>query len=132
MRCSILAAILCISLLSGCGSSQQQAAPPSAPAAPTGPPAIAKLVPDGTIEKRAFQVQADGKSAISVEGANFTHGSAVVANGIKLNTAFGNAGWVSAEVPPEIFAKAGGVAIKVVNPDGRESNSVEFRVAPQQ
>lgn len=132
MRRSTLAAILCAALLTGCGTSQQQAASPSASSAPAGPPAIAKLVPDGTTERRPFQVQSDGKSAISVEGANFTHGSAVVANGIKLNTAFGNAGWVSAEVPPEIFAKAGGVAIKVVNPDGKESNSVEFRVAPQQ
>ncbi|MFN7922892.1 MAG: hypothetical protein U0Q16_22490 [Bryobacteraceae bacterium] len=121
--------VVSAAMMIGCGGTQEPAA---APAAASGPPTISKLVPPGTVEKTPFQMQAGGKSAISVEGSGFAPGSAVYANGQKLTTAFGNAGWVTAELPPELFAKAGGVAIKVMNSDGKESNAVEFRVSPPQ
>lgn len=111
--------------LAACGDPPHQPPAVSAPA-----PVIAKLAPAGTAEKTPFQVQPNGKPALSVSGANFVAGVVLHANGQKLVTVFGNAGWLTAEFPSELFAKAGAVAIKAVNPDGGESAPVEFVVSP--
>ena len=82
----------------------------------------------GTVEAAKFTVQADGSSAFSVTGKGFVRGAAITANGRKLATIFGNAGWLTATMPAVFYEKPAIVAIKVVNPSGKESNSVDFTV----
>lgn len=52
----------------------------------------------------------------------------ITVNGEKLKTSFGNSGWLTSKMPGGLLEKPGVVAVKVVNPNGKESNSVEFRV----
>ena len=93
-------------------------------------PRVERVVPDGTEVGRGFQVQPRGDSALSVHGIGFRRGSAVVLGGRRLETTFGNAGWMTASVPPELYAKPGRLELKVVDPAGRASNAVPFDVRP--
>ena len=52
----------------------------------------------------------------------------ITANGKKLPTAFGNSGWLTAEMPSALYEKPGVVTIKVVNSNGKESNPFDFKV----
>lgn len=120
--------ILLFAFLAACGPSPQTGAQP-APGSPALKPVISSLTPAGTVEKTPFQVQPDGTSAISVTGQNFEAGTVVFANGQKLDSVFGNPTWVTATMPPQLFAKAGIVAIKVIASDGKESDPVNFEVS---
>lgn len=112
----------------GCGEppKPEQAAP--AAAVSTVAPYLLSVVPARTVEATKFNAQADGSSAFSVTGKGFDRGSVITANGQKMATVFGSAGWLTATMPTGLYEKAGAVAIKVVNPNGKESNSFDFTV----
>ncbi len=119
-------------LLAGCSepSKPEQTATP-APVVNTVEPVVASVSPAGTTEKTVFNPQPDGIAAFSVNGKSFEPGAFISANGQKLDTAFGNPGWVTAKMSAEFYAKPGKVAITVTNPNGKISNSVDFKVAPK-
>jgi hypothetical protein len=73
-------------------------------------------------------VQPNGYSALSVTGKNFAPGAAILANGSRLDTTFGNSGWMTALFPSDLYATSGVVELKVVNPDGKSSNAISFLV----
>ena len=98
------------------------------PAAAVVPPLITSVSPAGTLVKKGFNVQPDGKSAVSIVGSRFERGAMVVANGTELETAFGNADWVTAILPDSFFAAPSEVELKVVNPDGTASKTIPFVV----
>lgn len=78
--------------------------------------------------KKGFNLQPDGKSALSLVGSRFERGAVVMANGTELVTAFGNADWVTAILPDSFFAAPGELELKVVNPDGTATTGVMFVV----
>ena len=114
--------------MAGCGEPAKpgQAAP--AAAVSDVAPYLLSVGPSGTVEAAKFNVQADGSSAFSVTGKGFVRGAAIAANGQKLATVFGNAGWLTATMPAVFYEKPGIVAIKVISPSGKESNSADFTV----
>ncbi len=91
-------------------------------------PSLVSIGPSGTVVAAKFNAQADGSSAFSVNGKGFVRGAVVTANGQKLVTVFGNEGWLTAIMPADLYEKPGVMAIKVVNPNGKESNSSGFTV----
>ena len=93
-------------------------------------PRVERVVPGGTEAGRGFQIQPRGDSALSVHGTGFRRGSAVVLGGRRLETTFGNAGWITASVPPALYANPGRLELQVVDPAGRTSNAVLFDVRP--
>ncbi len=99
------------------------------PAAAVIPPLITTLAPEGTRVKKGFNLQPDGKSALSVVGSRFERGAVVMANEKELETTFGNADWVTAILPDSFFAAPGDVELKVVNPDGTASKAILFVVS---
>ncbi len=115
------------------GCSEPPKADQAAPAAAVSDvaPYVMALAPAGTAAATKFNVQADGSSAFSVTGKGFERGATIMANGQKMATVFGNTGWLTATMPPGLFEKAGSVPIKVVNPNGKESNVAEFTVIPK-
>ena len=104
----------------------EQAAP--AAALSDAAPYLLAVVPPETVEAAKFNAQADGSSAFSVTGKGFDRGSVIMANGQKMATVFGNPEWLTATMPVGLYEKPGTVAIKVVNPNGKESNSFDFKV----
>ena len=98
------------------------------PAAAVVPPLITSVSPAGTLVKKRFNVQPDGKSAVSIVGSRFQRGAMVVANGTEIETTFGNADWVTAILPDSFFAAPSEVELKVVNPDGTASKAIPFVV----
>jgi len=121
-------------MLAGCGQApkpEQAQAPPPAAAASTAAPYLLSLNPVGTTESVAFNKQPDGSSAFAVNGKGFVKYAVISANGEQLDTAFGNSGWLTARMPPSLYEKAGVVTIKVINPNGKESNTIGFKVAPK-
>jgi len=106
----------------------------SAPAAITAAPATMRapyllvVTPRGTVEKTPFNKQPDGGSAFAANGKGFDPLAVITANGRKLPTAFGNSGWLTSEMPRELYEKPGVVTIKVVDSNGKESNSFDFKV----
>jgi hypothetical protein len=124
---ALLAAVFL--LWTGCGEpekSGQAVAPPQA--APKAAPYLLVLEPRGTTEKTSFGTQPDGSSALAVRGKGFDSHAVITANGQRLETVFGNSGWLTTTMPCLLYEKSGVVSIKVVNPDGRESNPVDFKV----
>lgn len=96
----------------------------------TGPaPAIAALYPGKTAPGKGFNVQPAGNSAIGIGGHNFLPGVVLVFDGTKLPTVFGTGIWLRATVPATFFASAGSHQVWAVNPDGKASNKVVFKVA---
>ncbi|MEZ5353644.1 MAG: hypothetical protein R2762_13480 [Bryobacteraceae bacterium] len=116
-----LFALLCLTL-ADCGDPDL--------AAPGAPPHIASIVPDTTQAGVPFNKQPNGDAALSVNGEAFAEGAVVTANGAKLPTTFGNAGWVTAVMPAAMYAQPGIIAIQVSNPNGATSNAVDFNVKP--
>jgi hypothetical protein len=117
--------------LAGCGQApktEQTAASVPAPAASTAAPYLLSLNPVGTTENVAFNKQPDGSSAFAANGKGFERYAVIFANGERLDTSYGNSGWLTARIPPSMYQKAGVVTIKVVNPNGKESNTVAFKV----
>lgn len=94
------------------------------------PPEIARLDPAGTRVGQAFNVQADGSSAFSIVGKGFQPGAILRVNGQTISTAFGNPGWVTAVLPPQLFSKPGDLRMEMVNPNGRTSAPAAFHVRP--
>ena len=72
-----------------------------------------------------------GSSAftLTVNGAYFAPGSAVLWNGNALTTTFGSTTQVSAVVPANLVAVAGSASVSVSNPGGLLSKAVAFLVA---
>jgi hypothetical protein len=91
-------------------------------------PKIVTLVPSRTLAGTKFQVQPDGRSAIAVSGSGFIAGAIVMFGAKELETAYGNAGLVSAIVPEDLIARAGTIQVSVRNPDGGQSQSAPFQV----
>src|SRR5437899_1809312 len=122
MKSIFLAAVMLMSI----GCRHQAAEDPSGPpaAASTAAPYVLSVAPPGTIEGTKFNPQPDGSSAFAVNGKNFDRYAVITANGETLETAYGNSGWLTARMPSSLFEKAGPVVIKVVNQNGKESNSV--------
>lgn len=91
---------------------------------------VTKVVPGGTAAGVPFQIQPRGDSAISVLGSGFRRGAAVVLDGHRLETTFGNIGWVTASVPRDLYARPGRLELRVVNADRSASNAMVFEVHP--
>jgi 4-amino-4-deoxy-L-arabinose transferase-like glycosyltransferase len=94
-------------------------------------PALTLAQPQETTVKTGFAVQPNGYSAISLTGKNFQRGAVILANGRSLDTTFGNSGWMTALFPADLYATSGVVKLKVVNPDGKSSNAIDFLVRPK-
>lgn len=114
-------------LWAGCGE-PQKSEPAGTPAPMSHAPYLLVVTPRETIEKTAFNTQPDGGSAFAANGKGFDPHAVIMANGKKLPTAFGNSGWLTAEMPSALYEKPGVVTIKVVNSNGKESNSFDFKV----
>jgi hypothetical protein len=91
-------------------------------------PALILAQPPRTSVNTGFNQQPDGQSAISLTGRNFKPGAILFANGRRLETVFGNSHWLTALFPADIYAHAGVVQLKVVNPDGKSSNIIDFHI----
>jgi hypothetical protein len=116
-------------LCSGCGEPQKSAPAATSPApASMAAPYLLVVTPRGTVEKTSFNKQPDGGSAFAANGKGFDPLAVITANGRKLPTAFGNSGWLTSEMPTDLYEKAGVVTIKVVDSNGKESNPFDFKV----
>jgi hypothetical protein len=115
-------------LWAGCGESQKSGPADTAAPMSQAAPYLLVVTPRETVEKTAFNTQPDGGSAFAANGKGFDPHAVITANGQELPTAFGNSGWLTAEMPRALYEKAGVVTIKVVNSNGKESNSFDFRV----
>ena len=91
-------------------------------------PYLLYVVPAGTKEGVPFNLQPGGDSALAVIGKGFDRLAVITAGGRKLDTSYGNSGWLTTGLPNELYQKPGTVEIRVLNPDGRASNPVEFKV----
>jgi hypothetical protein len=121
-RVSFLVALVWFAV--GCSEPVKQ---PTA-AIPAKPPILVSISPASTVAGQAFNVQADGRSAIGVNFKDAT-GAAVIVFGSKpLDTAHG-ADFLSAIVPPELYANPGNVPV-FIRDAGGESNKVDFVVKP--
>jgi hypothetical protein len=85
--------------------------------------------PDSTTVGVEFGRQPNGNSAISISCENGAPGAIVVFQGRELVTAFGDSTWLTAEVPPDLLARAGSYEV-YLKEGGRESNHVAFVVRP--
>lgn len=95
----------------------------------TGPePKVTQLYPGTIAPGKSFNAQPDGQSALGVAGENFLPGAALMWDGKKLTTVFGKGSGLSALVPGTLIAHAGSHQVWAVNPDGKASNKVEFKV----
>ncbi len=75
--------------------------------------AIFGLYPPSTTAGAAFQVQADGSSALAVRGWGFEAGDRILWNGVPLPTVHGGPELLTATVPPELFREPGDIAVSV-------------------
>jgi hypothetical protein len=94
------------------------------------PPRVDRVVPSSVRAGVPFQVQPDGSSALSIEGADFRPGVFAVLAGRPLPTVFGNSGWITASVPSELTARAAPLELRVVDPERGSSAAVPFEVRP--
>ncbi len=95
-------------------------------------PYLLYVVPPGTKEGLPLNVQAGGVPAFAVIGKGFDRLAVITAAGRRLETSYGNSGWLTAGLPNDLFQKPGAVEIRVVNPDGRSSNPVAFQVTAKE
>ena len=91
-------------------------------------PELSNLVPMRTFVGAPFNVQPNGKSAISVHGSGFNHGTEILFGSVALRTTFGNPGWITAIVPVNLISQGGTLDVTVRNPDGKTSNVMTFEV----
>jgi len=68
---------------------------------------------------------------LTVQGANFTVGAAVLWNGGALSTSFVNASQLTAFVPASLIAVQGSANVNVLNPGGTLSNTINFGIGQQ-
>ena len=92
------------------------------------PPKLSKIIPPRTSVDVPFAVQPNGKSVINIHGTGFQHGARILFDGVPLESAFGNPGWMNAYVPDEYFSRERIADIAVRNSDGQESNVLQFEV----
>jgi hypothetical protein len=107
------------------------AAPEQPGPARTAPPeelSIKSVDPPSTDPKIGFHLQPNGESAISIIGTGFEQGSVITANGLALKTTFGSQEWLTALAPPELYREPGTIEFRVVNPNKKISNSIQFQV----
>jgi hypothetical protein len=97
--------------------------------AKTGPaPQLTELYPGSTTPGKGFNVQPGGESALGVAGAGFLPGVNLFFDGKQMTTVFGKGTGLSAIVPAAFLARTGAHQVWAVNPDGKTSNKMEFRV----
>jgi len=95
----------------------------------TGPaPKITELYPPGARAGQTINRQPDGRSAIGVTGEGFLPGAVLSICGKTVKGDFARPTYLSAAFPQDCIQRAGNVAIIVRNPDGKSSNSFDFRV----
>lgn len=96
---------------------------------PTGPaPSIELVYPAGTIAGQDFNVQPEGGSAIGVRGANFLPDCRILFGSKELETFYRDVTFLSAWVPPALYAKPGMIEVRVRNSDGKLSPPQPFQV----
>jgi hypothetical protein len=91
---------------------------------------VTEVVPPRTRAGVGFQIQPNGSSAVSVRGKGFRRGAVVVLGGRRLETTYGNAGWITATVPRDLYSAPGVLELRVVNADGKPSNTASFEIRP--
>ncbi|MES1257039.1 MAG: hypothetical protein ABUS51_01360 [Acidobacteriota bacterium] len=97
--------------------------------AKTGPaPQLTELYPGSSAPGKGFNVQPGGESALGVAGAAFLPGVQLFFDGKPMTTVFGKGTGLSAIIPATSLARAGAHQVWAVNPDGKTSNKMEFRV----
>ena len=92
------------------------------------PPKLSRVAPPRTPVGVPFTVQPNGMSVINVYGAEFQAGAEIWFNDTRLESAVGNARWMNAYVPAELYSREGDIAVSVRNPDGKVSNVMQFEV----
>ena len=122
MRFSFLAVL--VLMAAGCSEpvKEHQAAIPAKV------PVLVSISPASTVAGQAFNPQSDGRSAIGVTFKDTTSAAVIVFGSKPLDTAHG-ANFLSAIVPPELYATAGNVPV-FIRDAGGESNKVDFVVKP--
>src|SRR3954471_7970503 len=98
------------------------------PVIPAKPPTLVSISPASTVAGQAFNVQADGRSALGVNFKDATDKAVIVFGSKPLDTAHGT-NFLSAIVPPELYATAGNVPV-FIRDAGGDSNKVDFVVKP--
>jgi len=91
-------------------------------------PYLLVVMPRETIAKTQFHVPRHGGPGFAARGQGFDPHPVITANGRKLPTAFGDSGWLTSEMPSDLYEKPGLVTIKVMDSNGKESNSFDFKV----
>jgi hypothetical protein len=109
--------------------SKEQPQPKPEPAQPK--VVLKELRPDRTRAGQVFGRQPDGRSAIVCMTENATQGVIVLFNDEKLETAYGDATWISAFVPKKFYQTPGEIQVQVLDPKTNvKSNSLVFKVEP--
>lgn len=127
-------ALLSLALLCACAGETEKpvetTASDTAAASTEGALQLLQLMPATTTEATDFNVQPDGTSAIALATENATNKTMLVFGGRTITPVFGNPKFLSATIPPELYAQPGNV--KVYLSDGKRiSNELEFVVTPK-
>jgi hypothetical protein len=92
---------------------------------------LKELRPDKTKVGKFFNPQPNQDSAIVCVGENMNPAVVVLFNGVQLETAYGNATWVSAFVPKKYYQAPGEVKVSLLDTKTNvKSNSLNFKVEP--
>jgi hypothetical protein len=100
--------------------------------APTGAaPAIELMHPAGTIAGQDFNVQPGGGSAIGIRGSDFRPDAKILFGSKELETFYRDVTFLTAWVPPALYAAPGVIEVRVRNRDGKRSPPRPFTVTPR-
>jgi len=91
------------------------------------PPVLYEVIPSSTPAGRAFNVQPNGRSALSVVCANAVPETTVVLGSVGLPTVYGGPTWLTCEVPADLYDHPADLEVYLVNGAG-ESGRVRFTV----
>lgn len=94
-------------------------------------PQIGELYPPNAAAGKGFNLQPGGDSALGIIGNNFLPGAKVLFGKLELKTGFARGNYLTASVPGTLASRAGDVEVAVVNPDGKTSNKVPFKIGNQ-
>jgi hypothetical protein len=98
----------------------------------TGPaPVIDAVYPTGTIARQDFNVQPGGGSAMGIRGSNFLPDCKILFGSKELETVYRDVNFLSAFVPPALYAAPGVIEVRVRNSDGKLSQPWPFLVSAQ-
>jgi glycosyltransferase involved in cell wall biosynthesis len=92
-------------------------------------PHLERIDPFGTRSDQGFNVQANGASALSVQGKNFTQDTTLFFADTSLPTTYGSPNWLTALVPADLYAQPGVYDIYLKR-GATESNRLTFTVDP--